>query len=152
MSAARITAVLAAMIEVMAEQAPGRVVTGEFMTFDQRKDADLRKGVITILFAGVPAYDYEHSGSYDGVHSDQTSNAQIEFRVVGQHRISEDGSGTQVAMAELAMLGDIELLANACIERDELTDLRIVDATCSAQLEAPYLWVATTFKTRTDGE
>lgn len=152
MSATRIASVLASMLEVMAEQAPSRVVTGQFMTFDQRKDPDLLKGVITILFVGVKEYDYEHSGSYDGVHSDQTGNALLEFRVVGQQRISEDASGTQVAAAELAMLGDIERLANAALERDDLTDLRIVDATCSAQLEAPYLWVATTFQTRTDGE
>jgi hypothetical protein len=151
MSAARIQAVLAAMLTVMAAEAPARVVTGAFLPFDVRPDAELRSGVITVLFAGVKAYDYEHSGSYDGVDHDQTGNALLEFTVTGQMRVPEGTAGDQVAAAEIALLGDIERLANAGLEHEDLVELRIVQAATSQQLEAPYLWVATTFQTRTDG-
>lgn len=152
MSAARITTVYAAMLATMAAAAPSRVVTDRFLTFDMRADVDLLAGVITILFAGVPAYDAEHSGSLDGIDYDQTGFAQLEFTVVGQMRVAENATGTQVAAAEIALLGDIEKLANQALSNDDLVQLRIVSASCSQQMESPYLWVATKFQTRTDGE
>lgn len=151
MSAARISAVYAAMLSVMAAAAPSRVVTDAYQPFDMRPDTQLLQGVITILFAGVPAYDYENSGSLDGIDHDQTGFAQLEFSVVGQMRVAENATGAQVAAAELALLGDIEKLANQGLANDELTELRIISANCSQQMEAPYLWVATKFQTRTDG-
>lgn len=152
MSAARISAVYSAMLAVMTAAAPARVVTDSYLPFDVRPDSELVQGVVTILFSGVPEYDAEHSGSYDGVDHDQTGFAQLEFSVVGQMRLPENSTGAQIAAAEIALLGDIEKLANQGLADEDLTELRIVSAHCSQQMEAPYLWVATKFRTRTDGE
>jgi hypothetical protein len=152
MSAARINAVYSALMAVAAAAAPSRVVTDAYQAFDARPQAQLLQGVITILFAGVPAYDAENSGSLDGIDHDQTGFAQLEFTVVGQMLVAENATGTQVAAAEIALLGDIEKIANQALANDDLVQLRIISASCSQQMESPYLWVATKFQTRTDGE
>lgn len=151
MSVAQVVAVIAAMKAVVQSVAPTRVVSETFKAFDLRADADLQAGVITILFSGVDAYDYEHSDSFDGIDATQTDNALIALQVLGQQRIDADATDTEAQAAELALLADIEKLANVGIQNDVLANLRITSAKTSTQLEAPYVWVHTTFNCRHDG-
>jgi len=152
MSASEITATLTAMKSVLEAAAPARVVTDVFLPFDVRPDAELLAGVLTILFVGVPAYDYEHTLQFDGIDHIQTDNALIEISVVGQIRVAENATGAQLATAEIALLTDIEKLANAGISDSRLNNLRLISAKCSSQMEAPYGWIYTLFQTRADGE
>jgi hypothetical protein len=126
--------------------APGRLVTRSFVEFDQRGDAALQAGVFSILPRGVMSYPYERSDTEGSI---QTDLGWFGFVIVGQSRIAEGAPGVEIDEREFEMIAELEQLADQAIEDEELAELYIDEATMSGQVEAPYCWVATTWRIRT---
>lgn len=129
------SAILAAVLAELAIVAPNRKLTREYQDFAQRRVEDLRRGVITVLPAGVSSYPYEHRPGDCG---------RFDLLIVTQGVLHEKCTGADIDSAEFTALNQLEELAAREYERpDILAALTLVSATQSAQLEKPYWWVMT---------
>lgn len=124
-----------------------RVVTREWKRLQDYPQSDLERGIWTIRFAGVDRYPYEASDSQlDTDDARATANGRVRLTIIGQLKLAEDASGLDIEAAELALIHELEQLADEAIETDELMALLIKDATTSQQVEAPYAWVYSTWE------
>lgn len=129
------SAVMTAVMDELKIVAPKRVRTREYQDFAAHKDADLIKGVFTVMPAGVGQYPYEHRPGDCG---------QFQILIVAQGRLHETCKGVDIDTAEFTALNQLEALAEREFERPELlAALTLISATQSAQLEKPYWWVMT---------
>lgn len=129
------TAVMNAIVAELRLVAPKRVITRRYQDFAAMRAEDLKKGVITLLPAGVAAYPYEQRPGDCG---------QFQVLITVQGVLHETAAGELIDAAEFAALNQLEALAAREYERpDLLAALTLLNATQSAQLEAPYWWVMT---------
>lgn len=140
-------ALLEAIVAKLAAIATTRIVTRSFVEFDVRNQDELEQGVFTVLPRGVMNYPYERSDAGEG--SIQTDLGSFGFVIVGQGRVAESADGIEVDRYELAMIAELEQLADQVIEDELLAEAYIDDATMSGQVERPFCWVASTWRIRT---
>lgn len=140
---------LARILNLLSTAYPDRVVTRSYKDFADHKDADLSRGIYTILPRGVEGYDYEASDPSGGVDGPrQTELGAFVFTIVGQQKLQKGSDGEAIDAAEFAMLHELESFADAGIDDDDLKDLLLRRTVMSQQLEAPYAWVYTEWRLR----
>jgi hypothetical protein len=115
-----------------AEAYPQRVVTRTFQDVSQRDQRDLKKGIYTVLFQGIP-----RMGKLGG------SPVTVKVLLLGQFQVEEDALGNVVEAGELAMVEEInELLRLAANRYPDVPRIEGVEMATSSQLEHPFGWVA----------
>lgn len=128
------------IVEQLGEIAPGRVVTRTYTDFNDRPRAGLQAGVYTVLFGGVRGYPYEHRPGDMG---------QVRLSIIFQQRLPEKSDGEALEAAEFAAINELERLAR---EHDpvRLPELLLEQVATSQQLEAPFVWVASSWNLMTE--
>jgi hypothetical protein len=117
---------------LLAELCPQRVVTRTFKDFAQRDKADLKRGIYTIVFQGIPG-----TGKLGG------SPARVKLLLMGQFVAEEGAEGDVIEAGELAMISEITDLKRAAGERyPTIPTLEVLEVASSSQLDAPFGWVA----------
>lgn len=124
---------------LLAEIAPDRVITRTYKDFGRRKAEDLRKGIFTIVSAGVAQYPVVYEPGDDG---------RQKILIVFQGKVDEGADGPTLEAFEFAAVNELEALAEqAPIKWPTLT---LQSAETSMQLENPYCWVKSEWQTFTD--
>lgn len=134
--------------------APGRVVDRTYIPFADRPEADLAKGVFTVLAGGIVRYPADWCDS--AIDADAFPNATalpvFRFRVLGQGYVGESGDGPAVEAFEFGLIADLEKLANALVKDStlaghiELVRVVLKGIDQSNQLERPYCWAAAMYE------
>lgn len=130
--------------------APGRVIDRTYRPFDDRKEADLEKGVFTLLAGGVTRYPGDWCDSDFAAYGEPTATALpvFRFRVLGQGYCGESATGPQIEAFEFGLIADMEALANELVKNEalaghiELVRVVLKGIDQSNQLERPYCWAA----------
>lgn len=134
---ARMVALVAALAAVNVDRIVGR----NFQRRSDHNDADLEKGVFTVM-----------SRSASGLHramgvASEASRQKV--LIVGQIRVPNsggaEGNGEAVEAAEFAMMADLEALMDSQLA-EIISGLEWLGVTQSGQLEAPYGWIAAEFE------
>jgi|GEM_PF-3347331 len=116
------------MIEVL----PDRVVTRDYKPASEHREEDLRLGVFTLLFHGVPKF-----GELGA------SPAGVKLFLLGQFQIEEKYTGSEIEAGELQMLEEItQVLRAAEAKYPDIPRMKAIDCASSTQMEHPYGWVA----------
>ena len=117
---------------LLAAAAPLRVVTREFIDFGMRADADLVKGVYTLISRGEDGYqNFNGREAMDGVQR---------ITLVGQIRVANNSTTSSLEDAEFAMVEEIKAFVRA--RPIELCTLAMKGFTQSGQIEHPDGWIA----------
>lgn len=109
-----------------------RVVTRDLMDFSERADADLVKGVYTLVSGG--------EGNYKNYSGREAMDGAQRLSLIGQFRLDEDALGSAIEDAELAMVDEIKALLRT--RPATLAQLYMLGFQQSKQLDKPYGWVA----------
>ena len=104
---------------------PDRLVTRALKDFADRKPADLKKGIFTVIADGLPAGDPEFQF--------------MKFLVVGQIAVGEKDDGFAIEKAELSMHHQVRTFIQRMLRGPEL---KIGPVEQSAQLELPHGWIS----------
>lgn len=117
--------ILGSFKEALATAYPLRTVTRSLKDFADRKPAELKAGVYTIVVKEQPG--------------DDIFQQMLKFVVVGQVELIEKAEGVDIEEAELRMAREIKTLVQRQL-RGPLLAIKGIDH--SAQLECPYGWIA----------
>lgn len=123
-----LAAIAPAYLAALAAVLPNRIVTRELLDATQRDDADLERGVITILTLGAD--------SLGGMPDEDAG--QVTLVTAGQLKLQESSHGDEVEDAELAMFAELRQFVLA--PGMGLCPLELVSVAFSGQLETPYGW------------
>lgn len=123
---------LALLAAQLAAACPARVVTRSLRDHTMHKDADLLKGVLTLLAVG--------EGNYQNLIGRIGLDARAKAVLIGQLRVAENTEPLAIEQAELALFEDVlaALRAGTGV-------LRCIDVTGfrqSGQIEHPFGWIA----------
>lgn len=124
---------LAATLAALQAGMPSRLVSRSYQQQSQHSDADLRKGVVTLLAAGAREFNEPLQR--------ELGEATIGAALVGYLLTGEPDQSKQglaVEQAELTLFAEIQ---DAILNATTLCGLDIVDMNQSRQLEAPYGWI-----------
>lgn len=111
---------------------PNRIITREFKNASDRDRDDLKKGIYTLLFQGLPRF-----GALGA--SPQT----VKIFLLGQFVVEENETGAEVEAKELEMVDEItEWLRAAEAQYPTIPSIKAIELASSAQMEHPYGWVA----------
>ncbi len=116
----------------LASAMPSRQVTRDFKPLPLRNDADLKKGVLTLVHRG--------EGNYAGYVGRDAQLGTSNVLLIGQLMVASNAGGLAVEKAELTMAEEIKAFLNGPMPagiRECLT--KSFDQ--SGQLEAPRGWV-----------
>lgn len=127
-----LTVQMNALKNALAAMVPLRVVTRDLADFAERADADLLKGIYTVV-AREEAY-YTHTMGREAHYG------TLSIGLLGQIRVSEDAVPSAVEDAEGAMIDEIKALMRS--RTLAVNSLQLVKTRQSGQLEHPYGWVA----------
>lgn len=138
---------LAAIVTALQAVNPARNVTRLYADFAYRPEPALLAGVWTVQPGGITRYPYEVSdGGFDSDSLRATENGRLLVRITGQLLLPADCTGLQIDDAEFDLVHELEQLADAAIEHELLGALVLLDVQMSAQIEAPYAWVNSTWE------
>lgn len=116
----------------LATRYPLRIVTRSLKDHAQRHAADLKKGIYTLISHGEEGFtNLRERAAMDGRHR---------ILLVGQFQLGENCAPVDIENAEFVMVEEIKEFL-----RDLPPDLACLEMTGyqqSAQLEAPYGWIA----------
>lgn len=116
----------------LAAAQPLRVVTRSLKDFGDRAEADLVKGIYTVISDG--------EGDYDNLPHEEAMFGTLKIVLVGQILVGEDTESVVVETAELAMVEEIKSFVRALpVGIDGLQMKKFFQ---SKQLEHPYGWVS----------
>lgn len=122
-----------ALKTALATAMPTRVVTRDFMDFAQRAEADLVKGVVSLIGAGEK--------DYAGYLGRATQLGTVPFVIVGQIKLAEVAMPSAVEDAEDLLAEEIKAFCrnpgSALLGGILMRSFRQ-----SGQMEAPYGWIA----------
>lgn len=111
---------------------PNRIVTRDLYDFAQRAEADLLKGIYTVISQTESNYTNTRGReAYYGTHK---------IGLLGQIKLSEDSTPSAVEDAEGTMIDEIKALMRS--RTLEVNSLQLIAWRQSGQLEVPYGWVA----------
>jgi len=117
--------------DTLAERFPTRLVTRSLKDFSLREDADLRRGIYTIVSNGEGEYqNLRYRAAMDGKHR---------MLLVGQFVLNEADEPELIEDAEFVMVEEIKAFARdlppalACLEMKNFRQ--------SAQVDAPFGWI-----------
>lgn len=154
MSGINYAGLMATIANSLASVAPGRIVDRTYRPFDDRNEADLAKGVFTVLAGGITRYPGDWCDSaLDAIgYPNATALPVFRFRVLGQGYVGEDADGPAVETFEFGLIADLEKLANELVKNSTLAGhidlvrvvLKGIDQ--SNQLERPYCWAAALYE------
>lgn len=111
---------------------PLRVVTRSLKDFGDRPEADLAKGIYTILSQG--------EGGYNNLPGREAMYGKPRIVLLGQIMVGEDSEPEAVEAAELAMTEEIKAFVRALPAG--IDSLQMKGFRQSSQLEHPYGWVS----------
>jgi hypothetical protein len=112
---------------------PHRLVTRDFKNLADRKPADLKKGIWTVLFQGIPGF-----GALGG------SPGKVKIFFLGQFQLDEGATGEDIEAIELQMVEEVlTVLREAGEKYPAIPTIKAVELVTSSQMEHPYGWVAT---------
>lgn len=133
MTDSTLTVDMKALAAVLAARHPTTcVVTRDFYDFAQRADADLVKGIYTVM-AG-------HEGRYSNNRGREAAYGTRNIAILGQIKLDEDSLPSACEDAEGTMIDEIKAL---CRNRTtDIDSLLLVSCKQSRQIEHPYAWVA----------
>lgn len=110
---------------------PGRVVTRDLLPFDQRRDADLVAGVLSMVSSREAGY-----ATYRGR---EAQMGKLSVVVVGQLRFPEAALPSVVEDAVFAFVEEVKAFLGGALP---VADVRLIETQISGQVEAPYGWFA----------
>lgn len=117
--------ILESFKNALAAAYPDRIVTRSLKDFSDRKTADLKKGIFTILSKGLPTGD--------------STFQTMSMLVVGQIELDEKSEGVEVERAENLMGRQVRVLMQRQLRGP---DMQFKSMDQSSQLEAPYGWMS----------
>ena len=126
-------AVMNAIKSQLQAAAPSRVVTREWLAHDDRDEADLKKGLFTIMASVENDY-----ATYLGRHA-QLGKQRV--FIVGQILLPEHATGEQVEDAEFGLIDDLKAFAQSSLSTP-IDGLYLLSVQNSSQLERPWGWVS----------
>lgn len=116
----------------LATALPLRVLTRDLVDFSMREDADLVKGIYTLVSGG--------EGNYKNYNGREGMDGAQRLLLVGQFRLDEDAAGSAIEDAELAMVDEIKALMRT--RPPVLAPLYMTGFRQSQQQDKPYGWVS----------
>ncbi|MBU1692296.1 MAG: hypothetical protein KJ958_05515 [Gammaproteobacteria bacterium] len=116
----------------LAAAQPLRVVTRSLKDFGDRPEADLVKGIFTLVSQG--------EGGYNNLPGREAMFGKSNTVLVGQIMVSEDSEPVAIESAELAMVEEIKGFVRALPAG--IDSLQMKGFRQSGQLEHPYGWVS----------
>lgn len=123
---------MALIRDTLAERYPGRIVTRSLKDFAARQPAELKRGIYTVVSKG--------EGDFANLRERAAMDGKHRLLLVGQIQLQEKADGEAIEDAEFAMIEEIKEFL-----RDLPPALACLDMTGyqqSAQVEAPYGWIA----------
>jgi len=111
---------------------PARVVTRDLLDFALRDEADLLKGIYTVV--GRKESDYSHTMGREAYYGRRM------IGLLGQIKVAEGDTPSAVEDAEGVMIDEIKALMRS--RTLQINSLQLVECRQSGQLEYPYGWVA----------
>lgn len=121
-----------ALAAELAARYPARVVTRDLHDFAQRPDADLVKGVYTLVSRGEDGYTHTMGR--------EASDGNHKIGLLGQFRVAHDALPSAVEDAEGVMVDEVKALLRS--RTPLISTVRATGFRQSGQLEAPNGWVA----------
>lgn len=115
----------------LAAAMPTRVVTRDLLPFDMRPDADLLAGVLTVVSS--------REGRYANYRGREAQMGKLNVVVVGQLRLQESASPSEVEDAEFAFAEQVKGFLGGALP---VGDVQLIETRFSGQMEAPYGWFA----------
>lgn len=115
----------------MAAAMPARVVTRDFLSFDQRREADLTAGVLTVVSS--------REGRYANYRGREAQMGRLNVVVVGQIKLAESALPSAVEDAEFSFAEQVKVFLGGALP---VTDIQLQETRFSGQMEAPYGWFA----------
>lgn len=115
----------------LAAALPGRVVTRDLLGFEQRREADLVAGVLTLITA--------KEGNYANYRGREADLGKLSVKLVGQLKLPESALPSAVEDAEFAFAESVKDFLRTALPV-EAVDL--LETNFSGQLDAPYGWFA----------
>lgn len=115
----------------MATAMPARIVTRDLLNFDQRKEADLLAGVLTLVLDRERDY-----ANYRGREADL---GKLSVPLIGQLKLAEDAAPSAVEDAVIAFSWEVKAFFAGALP---VSDALILETRFSGQFEAPYGWFA----------
>lgn len=131
MGAAVLSDALNGMKAALAAALPARVVTRDLKNFDQRKDAELQAGVLTLVAAREFGYA-NHRGR-------EADMGRLSLAIVGQIKLPGKPAPSTVEDAEFAFAAEVKTFLAGALP---VSDALLLETRFSGQLEAPYGWFA----------
>lgn len=116
----------------LATALPSRVVTRDFMPFDQRKATDLASGIYTIIS--------RDEGNYPNYNGREGMDGSQGIKIIGQFVMTEDSLPSAIEDAEFVMVDEIKTFLRA--RPAALAQLFMRRFIQSQQLDAPYGWIS----------
>lgn len=128
------------LLASLAAFATDRDVSRDFKTLaqlDSEPGGNLANGRFTLVS--------DNLGETNNISGDAVRGGTWTIAVVGQIKLAENATGSQVEDAEFAMFNQLVNWLNSPID-DEINCLEIKRMTQSKQLETPYGWIAVTIE------
>lgn len=116
----------------IAAQLPLRVVTRNLKDFGQRKPADLKAGIYTLISNG--------EGGYENLNSRAAMDGRHRMSLIGQIQLGEKAEPSEIEDAEFVMVEEIKAFCRNL--PPQLACLSMTGYQQSAQVDAPYGWIA----------
>ncbi len=127
---------LNAIVAALAAMYPLRVATREYLDFALRAEADLLKGVYTLVSEGEDGYtNVAGYNAQDGV-----QHLMLYGQLALAPAANEEPTGVAIEDAELAMVDEVKAFCRGLPE--SLCQINLVAFRQSQQLEKPYGWIA----------
>ncbi|HHJ11893.1 MAG TPA: hypothetical protein ENK00_01830 [Chromatiales bacterium] len=109
---------------------PTRIVSRDLKHYTDQSDADLTKGVVTLVSAGEKDYSKALGmTARDGIH---------QVLLIGHLRVAENQGGQAIEAAELDLIEEIKGWVRAGVDG---MSLRLDNVQHSRQLDNPYGWI-----------
>lgn len=131
-------AVLNAVKSQLQSVAPARVVTREWLRHEDRREADLARGLFTIMASIEKDYANQVMGR-------EAQLGKQTLFIVAQIRLAEGATGEQVEDAEFVLIDDLKALAQSTLPAP-IGELHLLSVQNSSQLETPFGWVSSVWQ------
>ena len=115
----------------MAAAMPARVVTRDLLSFEQRPQAQLIAGVLTVVSS--------REGRYANYRGREAQMGRLNVVIVGQVLLPESALPSEVEDAEFAFAEQVKSFLGGVLP---VADIQLLETRFSGQMEAPYGWFA----------
>ena len=115
----------------MAAAMPARVVTRDLLSFEQRPQAQLIAGVLTVVSS--------REGRYANYRGREAQMGRLNVVIVGQVLLPESAPPSEVEDAEFAFAEQVKSFLGGVLP---VADIQLLETRFSGQMEAPYGWFA----------